>query len=225
MALDPVPEGQDLAYAQAQALRRNWWLLLIVGIVSVLAGVFVLVYPWTLSSVAVFVGVLLIVRGVLLALTPPLARARGWNVALGIVNLLFGIAVLIWPAATLVVLATLFGVWLVASGLFDIVASISVRRAAGSWWLVLLRGLIAVPLGVIALVSPALAIEVLVAVIGIWAVLVGIVEIVASFRARRLPPPAPPRPSEEAVAEAERILREPSSEAPELEERERAHRP
>jgi len=225
MTLDPVPEGADLAYGQAQVLRRNWWLLLVLGIVSVLAGVFVFVYPWTLSSVAVFVGALLIVRGVLLALTPPLTRARGWNVALGIVNLLFGIAVLVWPAATLVVLATLFGLWLIASGLFDIIASIAVRRAAGSWWLLLLRGLIAVPLGIIALVSPALMIEVLVAVIGIWAVLVGIVETVVSFQARRLPPPAPPRPGEEAVAEAERILREPSGQAPAPEERERTPQP
>lgn len=204
MALDPLSGEQRLTIARARQVGRRWWLLFVLGLVSTAAGIFVLVYPWTLATVAILIGAVLIYRGLILALIPSARGRQGWNMALGVINLLVGAAVLVWPAATLLVLATIIGVWLIISGTFDIAASLAERRVVGHWGLLLLRGVIAVPLGIVALLQPTLTIEVLVAVIGIWLILVGILEIILSLEVRRLPRLVEARSA--AVEEAERLV-------------------
>ncbi len=205
MGMGPMAGEGPMTREQAVSLSRGWWALLAVGILSVVAGIFVLAYPWTIASVAIFLGVLLILRGLAQLLAPsPSGSARSWNVVVGVLGLLVGIGVLVWPAATLLVIATFIGAWLVVSGAFHIAASIARRRVAHYWGLGLLGGIVAVLLGIVALSRPTLTLSVLVAVIGIWAIIIGITEIVASFEVRRLPRIVEERRAM-TVVEAERI--------------------
>lgn len=58
------------------------------------------------------------------------ALGRSWTILLflGVVSLLLGAAMLAWPGATIVVVAVLLAIWLLVSGIFQIV------RAFGSGW-------------------------------------------------------------------------------------------
>ncbi len=205
MGMSPMTRGQIMAYDEAVAISRSWWVLLAVGILSLVAGIFVLTYPWNVFSVAIFLGVLLVLRGLAHALAPsPTGSSRTWSVVVGVLSILVGIALFVWPAATLLVVATFIGAWLVVWGAFDIVASLANRRTAHYWWLGLLAGIVAVPLGIVALIRPVVTLGVLIAVIGIWAIVAGITEIVGAFEVRRLPQiVAARRPV--TVEEAERI--------------------
>ncbi|MCE3552020.1 HdeD family acid-resistance protein [Pseudonocardia sp. RS11V-5] len=62
----------------------------------------------------------------------------------------------------------------------------AIRELAGAvWWMVLLRGVLIALFGIIALVSPGIALLTLVFLFGFYAILDGIVAVVLGFRARR----------------------------------------
>ncbi len=58
-----------------------------------------------------------------------LGRHWGWLLAYGIVTLAAGIATLVWPNVTLLVIAVLFGVQLIVSGIFRLVAAFAIDEA------------------------------------------------------------------------------------------------
>lgn len=208
MVMDPLAEGTALNREAALRLSRNWGWVLALGIVSIIAGLFVLTYPWVIASLAIFFGAVLIVRGIALALSPSLSSGRRtWNIIAGVASVLVGVAAIAWPAATLLVIAVFIGAWLVVSGAFDIVAALANRRVAPNWGWVLARGLIAVPLGIVALFRPILALEVLTIVLGIWLIVSGVTEVVASFDLKNLPQRIAAQRPTPTADEVERMMR------------------
>ncbi|MEZ5210567.1 MULTISPECIES: HdeD family acid-resistance protein [unclassified Gordonia (in: high G+C Gram-positive bacteria)] len=79
---------------------------------------------------------------------------RTWKslLGIGIASIVLGIIVLVWPGKTLVVVAVLFGIYLLISGIFQVIATFGVPDADG-WWrlLTFVSGTLSVILGVIAL--------------------------------------------------------------------------
>src|SRR4051812_3739419 len=100
-----------------RSVSSGWWLLLLSGIVSIVAGGIILLVNWSVNDLAVFLGALFIVRGVFNMLSLPLdGSGRGWAVAFGLLEVGVGIAVLVWPDPTLLVMAAFIGWWVLFSG-------------------------------------------------------------------------------------------------------------
>jgi uncharacterized membrane protein HdeD (DUF308 family) len=112
--------------------------------------------------------------------------ARNWwaFVLRGIAALLFGVMALVWPGLTILTLTFVFGFYAVMDGVFAVVAAWSVR-STGRWWVLLLEGLLGIVAGVIAFVWPGVTSLVLLTVIAAWAIVTGILEIVAAIRLRK----------------------------------------
>jgi uncharacterized membrane protein HdeD (DUF308 family) len=55
---------------------------------------------------------------------------RGWYVVLGVISVIAGLVVLVWPFDSIVVLALVTGVWLVVLGLVQIIQSFQIRKDA-----------------------------------------------------------------------------------------------
>jgi uncharacterized membrane protein HdeD (DUF308 family) len=109
-----------------------------------------------------------------------------WLVALrGLLAILFGAAAFIWPGLTWLVLILMFGVYAILDGIFAMVSGVSQSRYSPRWWVFLVEGFISLIAGVIVLLQPGLAGFALVIVIAVWAVLTGIMEIIAAIRLRR----------------------------------------
>ena len=186
--LNPLSGPQKLDRADAERLSAGWWMLLIAGIVSVIAGILILTIDWTVEDLAIFVSFLFILRGVLNLATPPVeSDDRTWSVVTGVLEILVGIAFLAWPEPTLLTLAIFIGAWVVVSGLFTIVGAIANRHDVQMWWLYLIFGIVEVPLGIVLLNRPSLTLGIAIAMAGIWAILVGTLEIVSSFEVKDLP--------------------------------------
>jgi uncharacterized membrane protein HdeD (DUF308 family) len=101
-------------------------------------------------------------------------------ILLGILAVIAGIIAIAWPGVTVLALVILFAVYaFIDAGLEAARAFTS--RTAGPVFGHLLLGLISLAAGVVAVVWPAPTALVLVLVIGIWAVIGGIVEIVNGF--------------------------------------------
>jgi uncharacterized membrane protein HdeD (DUF308 family) len=186
--LNPLSGPPQLDRATAEKLSSGWWMLLVAGIVSVIAGILILTIDWTVEDLAIFVSFLFIVKGVFTLATPPVETSdRSWNVFTGVIEIIVGIAFLAWPEPTLLTAAIFIGAWVVVSGLFTIVGAIANRHDVQLWWLYLIFGIIEVPLGIILLNRPSLTLAIAIAMVGIWAILVGTLEIVSSFEVKDLP--------------------------------------
>jgi uncharacterized membrane protein HdeD (DUF308 family) len=70
--------------------------------------------------------------------------------ALGALALIVGVAVLIWPGESIVVAAALFGGYLLASGIAQVVAAFTVYTSAASRVLLFISGALSIVLGVVA---------------------------------------------------------------------------
>jgi uncharacterized membrane protein HdeD (DUF308 family) len=100
----------------------------------------------------------------------------------GILAIAVGIIALAWPGVTVLALVILFAVYaFIAAGLQAMQAFSS--RTAGPVIGHLLLGLVDLAAGVIALAWPGPTALVLVLIVGSWAVIAGLVEIFAAFRA------------------------------------------
>jgi uncharacterized membrane protein HdeD (DUF308 family) len=171
-----------------KSVSSGWWVLLLSGITSIVAGGIILLVDWSLTDLAVFLGALFIVRGVFNMLSLPLdGSMRGWAVALGLLEVGVGIAVLVWPSPTLLVIAAFIGWWVLFSGVMTVVGSISARRILPYWGLFLALGIVEAVVGVWLLDRPGLTLLATVLAIGLWSILYGIVLTAVSIELKNLP--------------------------------------
>jgi len=97
--------GYKLTRDAAQQIARNWWLLLLNGVLLIVAGVLIFGIDWTVRSLATFIGALFIVQGVAEALTTGIdARVRRANVITGLLTIATGIVIIVWPGPGLTAL-------------------------------------------------------------------------------------------------------------------------
>ena len=59
------------------------------------------------------------------------SQPKGLRIALGVICLVLGLVALIWPQATLVVVALVFGLQLIAAGLIRMVAAVMLKELPG----------------------------------------------------------------------------------------------
>ena len=95
---------------EIDSVSRNWWVLLLTGIVSAVAGGIILFNDWSVGDLAAFIGAVLVFQGVFTMFSVPLdGSTRGWSIALGLIEALVGLAVWVWPGQTLLVIAFFIG--------------------------------------------------------------------------------------------------------------------
>lgn len=116
------------------------------------------------------------------AMSALLAR-NWWAMALrGVFAILFGVATLLLPLVTIQVLVLLFAAYMLVDGTFAIVAGIRAAARHERWGLLILEGVLDLLAGVVALFLPGLTVLVFILLLGVWAVLSGVVMAVAAFR-------------------------------------------
>src|SRR5215469_6557730 len=101
-------------------------------------------------------------------------------ILLGILAVIIGIIAFAWPGVTVYALVILFAVYAFIDAGLEAMRAFS-SRTAGPVFGHLLLGLISLAAGVVAVVWPAPTALVLVLVIGLWAVVGGIVEVINGF--------------------------------------------
>jgi uncharacterized membrane protein HdeD (DUF308 family) len=110
-----------------------------------------------------------------------------WAIALrGVAAILFGVLTVIWPGLSLAVLVILFGIYTLLEGIFNVIAAVRLRQGERRWLALLLEGLVSVAVGAVTLVLPGLTALALIFLIAAWAILTGVLEIVAAVRLHRL---------------------------------------
>jgi uncharacterized membrane protein HdeD (DUF308 family) len=173
---------------RAAQVKDRWWVPLLAGLVSAALGLTVLAAGWSAGSLGVVTGLLFIVRGAALAFNPAYAaKGSGEHVLAGITGAIAGVVLFAWPGPTGQVLVLFAGVWLVTSGGFQVIVSAARRRELPYWRLTLALGVIELLLGLWAMRTPGVTLVSTAAVIGIWAVMTGVLHCVLAFEIRTAP--------------------------------------
>jgi uncharacterized membrane protein HdeD (DUF308 family) len=162
--------------------------LLVSGIIGIAAGGIILATDWSVDDLALFVGALLVLRGVFMMFSIPVDGAiRGWSVALGLIEALVGLAVFVWPGPTLLVIAFVIGWYVLFSGIMTVAGSISGRGILPYWGLMLAFGILEIAFAFYLLNRPGLTLVAAVFALGIWAIVYGVIEVVLAFEIKNLP--------------------------------------
>lgn len=167
---------------------RYWWVLLVAGILAIVAAIVVLVWPGrTLLLLTVVAAFWLIFYAVMLLVAAVMAPGptgdRLLRVLLALISGIAGALILARPGSGLLAVALAFGIYLIASGLIAFAQAGTVREDRG-WNIV--RGVVDVVAGLIAVVWPDISLLVLATLLWIWLALRGSLEIAAAFALRRL---------------------------------------
>lgn len=118
----------------------------------------------------------------------PMLMRSWWVLALrGVLALLFGVLALLLPGPTVLSLVLLFAAYALLAGIVYLAGAARNRRhATGAhapdWWLLLGFGVVSIVAGVLALLRPGLAALALVLIIGVNALITGILDIVLAVR-------------------------------------------
>ncbi|SER22495.1 HdeD family acid-resistance protein [Actinokineospora terrae] len=113
---------------------------------------------------------------------PTRGRASGhWGVLNGVLMVGVGVAALVWPGASLVLLAVLFGITLMANGVVRVVQAIADSGSGGSRVLLGLLGALSLLVGVLCLRAPLQTLALLAVLIGSWWLVSGVLAVVAAL--------------------------------------------
>jgi uncharacterized membrane protein HdeD (DUF308 family) len=117
-----------------------------------------------------------------------LGRHWGWVCAYGVLTVLAGVAVLVWPHETLLVLAVLFGVQLIVSGIFRFVAALATDDLTGGTRVLLaLLGVLSIIIGLWAVRHALITLLALTVFLGIFWIVNGVIDIFAALAHREMP--------------------------------------
>lgn len=174
-----------------EAVGRSWGWLLMLGVFTLLFGVVLLVWPGkTLVVIAVFLGIYLLLSGIFqivagFATTGLDGGMRALAIVAGIVSVLLGLFAFRSIAHSVVLLVLLIGFGWLFRGLVRMIAAIADKTTVARGWQIA-EGLLGAMAGVVILVWPAPSLQVLAWVSGIIFLLLGLIEVVAAFKVRRL---------------------------------------
>jgi uncharacterized membrane protein HdeD (DUF308 family) len=177
----------DLASAPGVLIAQSWQATVIIGVLTLILGIIVSFHPGgSLNVVAVLLGILAILSGIF-HLVRIFGRGEAHRVWSGIVGLAFivvGVLLIRHLHVTLALIGLYVGlVWIVQGVTALIAAFAGGGREGRGWWIFF--GAISVIAGIVVVSTPVDSLTVLTVLIGIWFIIMGIIEIIGGLMIRR----------------------------------------
>jgi uncharacterized membrane protein HdeD (DUF308 family) len=113
--------------------------------------------------------------------------AQNWWTLLvrGIIASLFGISVILFPGIALLTLVLVWAAYALVDGVFAIISAFRGRETNRNWWVMLLEGVVSIVAGIVAFLYPGITALVLLYIIAAWAIITGVLEIMAAIQLRK----------------------------------------
>ena len=167
---------------------RNMFLLR--GLAAIAFGILTLVWPnISLLALVLSFGIFAAINGI----TAIVAALRNreehyWGLLLfeGILGALAGAVALVWPGITALAFLFLIAGWAILTGILELVAPLSFPMSGRRKVLSVLSGIVSIVFGVLMASQPAAGLLTVVWLIGIYAIVIGIMHVVVYFESRSL---------------------------------------
>ena len=172
-------------------MSRNWWVLLIRGILAIAFGALAFLLPGiTLGVLVLLFGAYALMDGIaaiVIGLTGRGAQEnRLWLILAGVFGVIVGVLTFVWPGITALTLIYFVAAWAIITGAFAIVAAIQLRKEIDNEWLLVIAGVLSILVGLYLAAFPGAGALALLWVIASYAVVYGILLIGLALRLRRM---------------------------------------
>jgi len=159
---------------ETRELTWGWWLILLIGALSVVAGVIILFKPSdSLATLAVIAGIFLLLDGLLELADSFMRRTpnRGLVALVGVLSAIVGVLLIRHPVGGVTVVALLIGLWLIAVGVIRVATAFDEYDHRG-WHA--LAGIVELLAGVVIVANPDIGYTTLAILVGISFILNGL---------------------------------------------------
>jgi len=184
-----MPVAHELALNLAAVLARNWWVLLLRGVVAILFGGLTFGWPgMSLAALVLLFGGFCLADGLMAAWTALSNRKQqenGWLLLIGgLLGIGVGLLTLFRPAVTGLALLFYIAIWAVATGVVQVLTAIRLRQEIANEWTLVLAGIASVALGALLMARPGAGALAVLWLIASYAIVFGILLVALALRVR-----------------------------------------
>lgn len=178
---------------KASRVIRHWWLYMLCGILCMVAGIAVFIFPMeSYMTMGLLFGILILFVGaaqlIVASSSGNYLAMKGYVIVGGILDLIMGIILCINPAVSLVLMPVLLGIWMLYHS-FMIMAfggDMETFRIDGSGWTIA-GGALLMLLSIFVLVNPMSAgVATVVTLAGVGLIVFGLLLCLLSFKLKDL---------------------------------------
>lgn len=178
-----------LGEAGRNLTARFWWALVVRGIFAIVFGLIALFWTGiTLFALVVLFGIYAFVDGIFALISAIWPSEQHPSRALlafeGIFGIIAGVVAFAWPGITALILLYVIAMWALITGIMEVAAAFSPHWEASNKWLLGISGVLSILLAILLAANPVSGAVALVKVIGIYAIIFGIMVMVVGFRLR-----------------------------------------
>ena len=161
----------DIGHEEVRELTAAWWLMMLLGVMSVVAGLVVLAKPsHSLTTLAVVFGVFVLIDSIYELVSSLFARGGG-GVLVGAFGTVVGILLIRHPMHGVMGIGLLIGLWFVAVGVIRLMRAFALKSRGWNLAVALLE----LAAGIVIVASPHVRFATLAALVGISLILNGLV--------------------------------------------------
>ena len=170
---------------------KNWWVLLINGIIALLLGLFCIFSPeGTLITLARYFGFLVILAGIILGIGA-MDRMRKkenftWLLIEAIIIIILGAIILLYTEQSLSIFAIILGVWAIAMGILQFMILASIKDEIENKSIILINSIVTIGFGIALFFNPFTGMKIVTILIGVAALIMGILMIMVSFNIKKV---------------------------------------
>jgi uncharacterized membrane protein HdeD (DUF308 family) len=171
-------------------LTQNWWALVVRGIAAILFGILAFARPGiTLVALIIIFAAYAIIDGIFAiaaAINASRAEERWWALLLeGLCGIIAGTLAFVLPGITAVFFLYVIAFWALATGIFELITAVRLRKVISDDWLMAFSGIVSVLFGALLLIAPGAGALALIWWIGAYAFVFGILLLLFGIRLRR----------------------------------------
>lgn len=183
-----APLYSDTKITISLFLADKWWTTALRGLFAILFGLVIMIWPGiSLAILLTLFGIFSIFSGsflLLLALQGRMVEGNWLIILEGCLGLGLGLLTLFRPQTTGIFLLIMLAVWAIITGVFQIGVALRLRREIENEWLLLSAGIASALFGLLLALRPVAGATAILWLVGAYAIALGILLIILSFRLR-----------------------------------------
>ena len=171
-------------------LKRMRWALGLSGVLSVVFGIVILVWPSiSLFALVLLFGAFALVRGIFglaAAISGPIKQGRDWLAVSSVASIVVGVVVFFFTDMSALALLYVIGAYAITLGIITVGGAFWLPLDSGDRILLALAGLVSIVFGVVMFAKPDDGALVLLGLIAAYSLIVGFAELAVAIGGRRL---------------------------------------
>lgn len=178
---------------------RSWWALIVRGLAAAIFGIIAIANPGGVTNFVIrFLGVLILIAGIVGLLSAMRHREESKASSIlavpAVIGIVLGIILVLIPGAIAGFFIFLLGLVVFIYGIWEIYQAFRLRKDVGNEWMPFLIAAVAIIIGIILMAARATIASTMMWLLGVFALVLGVLWIALGIRARGWAKQAEPPP-------------------------------